>query len=144
MCRKEQNGKEEDFRIFQEYLTLEKDENGAVKGGVFHYPENFNFAYDVLDRIAEKTPDKPALIWVGDDFSEKVFSFREISLLSMQAANFLTARGIRKGDRVALALRRNWQFWIIMMACTRIGAVAVMLNNQLLVHDFQYRFELIG
>ena len=145
MCKKEQNEKDGGiFRIYQEYLTLEQNEKGAITGGSFHYPENFNFAYDVLDRIAEKTPDKPALIWVGEDFSEKVFSFKDISLLSMQAANFLAAQGIRKGDRVALALRRNWQFWIIMMALTRIGAVSVMLNNQLLVHDFQYRFEKTG
>ena len=144
MCRKEEKEKGENFRIYQEFLTLKKDENGAVTGGSFHYPENFNFAYDVLDRIAEKDPDKPALIWVGDDLTEKVFTFKDISLLSMQAANFLSAQGIGKGDRVALALRRNWQFWIIMMACARIGAVAVMFNNQLLVHDFQYRFEKTG
>ena len=144
MCRKEEKEKGENFRIYQEFLTLKKDENGAVTGGSFHYPENFNFAYDVLDRIAEKDPDKPALIWVGDDLTEKVFTFKDISLLSMQAANYLSALGIGKGDRVALALRRNWQFWIIMMACARIGAVAVMFNNQLLVHDFQYRFEKTG
>ncbi|MBO4304167.1 MAG: AMP-binding protein [Lentisphaeria bacterium] len=144
----EQKGKKEEerkeSRIFEEFLTLERAEDGTVKKGVFHYPENFNFAYDVLDRIAEKTPDKPALVWVGDDFSEKVFSFKEISLLSMRAANFLAAQGIKKGDRIVLALRRNWQFWIIMMACTRLGAVTVMVNNQLLQHDFQYRFEKIG
>ncbi|MBR2904757.1 MAG: hypothetical protein IKC08_02560 [Lentisphaeria bacterium] len=63
MCKKEQNEKDGGiFRIYQEYLTLEQDEKGAITGGSFHYPENFNFAYDVLDRIAEKTPDKPAII----------------------------------------------------------------------------------
>ena len=98
MCRKEQNENGEIFRICREYLTLEQDEKGTITGGSFHYPENFNFAYDVLDRIAEKTPDKPALIWVGEDFSEKVFSFKDVSLLSMQAANFLASQGISKGD----------------------------------------------
>lgn len=144
MCLKGKNESRDEHRIFQDYLTLDYDENGRVIKGSFHYPENFNFAYDVLDRIAEKTPDKPALIWVGEDFSEKVFSFRDVSLLSMRAANFLTAQGIKKGDRIVLALRRNWQFWIIMMACARIGAVTVMVNNQLLKHDFQYRFEKTG
>ena len=39
MCRKEEKEKGENFRIYQEFLTLKKDENGAVTGGSFHYPE---------------------------------------------------------------------------------------------------------
>ncbi len=131
----------EDRLLYQDYLDAGFDENGILNKVSFHYPDTFNFAYDVLDRLAEKTPDKVALSWLSRNHEHREFTFKQISDLSCQAANYLVSLGIKKGDRVMLVLRRNWQFWILINALHRIGAVAVLAPNQLLVHDFQYRFD---
>ena len=127
--------------LYQDYLDAGFDENGILNKVKFHYPDNFNFAYDVLDRLAEKTPDKVALCWLSRNHEHRNFTFKQLSDLSCQAANYLVSLGIKKGDRVMMVLRRNYQFWILINALHRIGAVAVLAPNQLLVHDFQYRFD---
>ena len=127
--------------LYQDYLDASFDENGILNKVKFHYPDTFNFAYDVLDRLAEKTPDKVALSWLSRTHEHREFTFKQISDMSCQAANYLVSLGIKKGDRVMMVLRRNWQFWILINALHRIGAVAVLAPNQLLVHDFQYRFD---
>ena len=128
-------------RICGEYLKLDFDSAGVLRSARLHYPENFSFAYDVVDRLAQKDPSRRAMLWIGRDGEEKMFTFRDMSELSMRAANYLAHSGIRKGDRVVLALRRNWQFWVIFLACSRIGAVCALVNNQLLEADFKYRFD---
>ena len=130
--------------LYQDYLDAEFDANGILSKVKFHYPDTFNFAYDVLDRLAEKTPDKVALCWLSRNHEHRDFTFRQIADMSCQAANYLVSLGIKKGDRVMLVLRRNYQFWILINALHRIGAVAVLAPNQLLVHDFQYRFDKAG
>ena len=104
-------------------------------------PDNFNFAYDVLDEIAAKTPDKRSLLWVHEDGRERSFTFREISEASKRAANVLTNLGIRKGDTVMLVLRRHYSFWITIMALHRIGAVALPATHLLTKKDIVYRCE---
>ena len=130
--------------LYQDYLTPGFDEHGVLNHVEIHYPDNFNFAYDVLDALAAKSPDKIGLCWMSRDHEIRRFTFRELAEKSCQAANYLTSLGIRKGDRVMLVLRRHWQFWVIINALHRIGAIAVMAPNQLLAHDFQYRYDKAG
>ncbi len=130
--------------IYRRYMTEELDENGHLKGMKFHYPDNFNFTYDVIDALAEKSPDKVALHWVSRDFEERVFTFKDISELSARTANYFVSLGIKKGDKIMLVLSRHWQFWVIINALHRIGATAVLAANQLLKHDFTYRFDKAG
>lgn len=101
-------------------------------------PENFNFAYDIVDRYAEEAPEKLAMLWI-DDKEERRFNFKEMSLLTNKAANFLTSMGIKKGDAIMLILRRRWEFWPILLAMHKIGAVAVPATNQLVKKDIEYR-----
>ena len=49
--------------IYQKFCHEVNDENGMLKEIRLDYPENFNFGYDVVDRIAEEAPDKRALVW---------------------------------------------------------------------------------
>lgn len=102
-------------------------------------PDNFNFAFDVLDEIAKDEPDKRALMWAHEDGREKKLTFGEISVLSKRAANALTDLGIQKGDAVMLVLRRHYTFWIAIMALHRIGAVAVPATHLLTPKDIEYR-----
>ncbi|MEI3377000.1 MAG: hypothetical protein V8R08_04085 [Coriobacteriales bacterium] len=42
-------------------------------------PENFNFAYDVVDEWARVEPEKKALVWINDAGEERTFTFTDIS-----------------------------------------------------------------
>lgn len=105
-------------------------------------PENFNFAWDVVDVIAEQEPEKTAMIWCDDhELEARRFTFADLSRLSKQAANFFLARGIKKGDSVMLILRGRFEFWYTFLALHRIGAVAIPATHMLTTHDIVYRIE---
>ena len=104
-------------------------------------PDNFNFAYDVVDVYAEKDPKKEALVWCDDNDEKHIFTFKDLSLASKRTANFLKMHGIQKGDRVQLMLRRRYEFWFFLLALHRIGAIAVPATNMLSAADLEYRFN---
>ena len=132
--------------LYQRFLR--KPEFGSYEDFLHNFrinvPENFNFAYDVLDVIAEEEPDKRALQWAHMDGRERAFTFAEISRLSKQAANLFVRLGIQKGDKVMLVLRRHYTFWIAIMALCRIGAVAVPATHLLTKKDIVYRANCAG
>lgn len=126
--------------IFEKYCTTgftsyeDFYENFEIK-----VPENFNFAYDVVDVLAKEKPNKRALLWVNDHDGRKELTFQEISELSNQAANMLKAEGIAKGDKVMLILKRHYEFWIALMALHKIGAVGIPATHLLTKKDIEYR-----
>jgi len=128
-------------RVYKKYIDTTEGDDGILKNISFKNTDNFNFGYDVIDAIAEKTPDKLALLHIAKDKTERRFTFADISRLSGRAANYFTSLGIKKGDKVMLVLRRNYQFWISMIALNKIGAVAVLAPDQLLEKDYIYRLE---
>ena len=130
--------------ICHKFMEETLDENGFLKDIRFKYPENFNFAYDVLDALAAKKPDAPALIYLDKNHVRKDFSYKDISENSMRAANYLSLLGIKRGDKVMLVLKRHYQYWFILNALHRIGAIAVPVSNQLVAKDFNYRFKGAG
>ncbi len=101
--------------------------------------KDFNFAYDIIDRYATEFPGKLALLWVDDNGEERKFTFDDISRESKRAAYWLTSKGIKKGDTVMLVLRRRYEWWILMPALHRIGAIAIPATDQLLQADIEYR-----
>ncbi|MDR0931200.1 MAG: AMP-binding protein [Clostridiales bacterium] len=105
--------------------TEEFDKNGLLTKFEFNnIPRNFNFSYDVIDVLAKKIPDKPALLYYSDS-CEKMFTFEEISKLSNQAANYFNDIGIKSGDKVLVEVRSNYQFWIIFAALHKVGAIMI-------------------
>lgn len=102
-------------------------------------PENFNFAYDVVDEYARTEPNRTALVWCDDNGGERVFSFQDLKIASNKTANFLLSKGIKKGDAVMLILRRRYEFWYFLLALHKIGAIAVPATNLLLKSDIEYR-----
>lgn len=122
---------------FDSYEDMKK--NMQVK-----VPENFNFAYDVLDEWAKNDPDRKAVVWCNPEGEEKTLTFKEISVLSDKFANVLKERGIKKGDIVALILKRRWEFWVSIMACHKIGAVVIPVNHLMKKKDFVYRFTAVN
>ncbi len=102
-------------------------------------PEKFNFAFDVVDAIAEQTPEKTAMVWCNDKGEEAVFTFRDMKNYSSKAANYLKSLGINKGDKVMLILKRRFEFWFILLGLHKIGAVAIPATHQLTSKDIIYR-----
>lgn len=104
-------------------------------------PENFNFAYDVVDEWAEVEPDKRALLWCDDHGNERTFTFTDISRLSNRVANSLVSMGIGKGDVVMCILRRRWEYWVTAVALCKIGATIIPATLQLTKKDIVYRAQ---
>jgi len=106
-------------------------------------PEDFNFAYDIVDVYAKEQPDKVALSWC-DEKVEKVFTFKDLKYFSDKAANFFTSIGIKKGDRVLLTLKSRYDFWYCMLALHKIKAIAVPATHMLKPEDIEYRIKVGG
>lgn len=102
-------------------------------------PENFNFAYDVIDEWALQMPHKRAMVWCNDQGNEKIFTFEDMKRLSDKAANLFKSAGISKGDVVMLMLKRRWQYWICTLALQKVGAVSIPATVQLTKKDIVYR-----
>ena len=107
----------------------------------FMIPENFNFAYDVMDVWAEETPDRLALLWCNDKGIERRFTFADIRRESNKVASYLLSLGIGKGDFVMLIMKRRYQFWLTMLALHKIGAVAIPATFLLTKKDIVYRVK---
>ena len=102
-------------------------------------PENFNFAYDVVDEIAATDPDKIAMVWCDDKGNEAIFTFGQMKFQSDKAANFFKSQGIRKGDPVMLILKRHYEFWFCTLALNKIGAITIPATHLLSTKDIAYR-----
>lgn len=114
------------------------------QNAVVRVPDNFNFAYDVIDVLANEEPDHVALLWTDDSGEKKRFTYRDLSLMSNSVANFLAARGLKKGDTALLFMRRRWEYWILMMAMHKLGAIPIPSTNQLKAEDIKYRIDTAG
>lgn len=102
-------------------------------------PECFNFGYDVVDAWATEEPDREALLWTNEHGEERRFTFGMIKELSDSTAAYFQSLGIGKGDRVMLMLKRNYQFWLSMVALHKLGAVAIPATHLLTEEDIEYR-----
>lgn len=102
-------------------------------------PDNFNFAYDVVDAIAEEEPDRLALVWCDEDGNEATFSFGDLQRESDRAAALFAELGIGRGDAVMLILRRRYEFWFCLLALHKLGAVAIPATHLLTTKDIVYR-----
>ena len=113
-------------RVFEDYV---KGEFHSYKEFAANYrleaPDNFNFAYDVMDRLGTEKPNKRALIWTDLEGNVKEFTFGDLMTLSNKAANFFKEQGISKGDMVMMILKSHYQFWISILALHKIGAVVI-------------------
>ena len=130
--------------VCERFVETEEDEHGALKHIEFKNTDTFNFGFDIVDGIAEKYPDKLAMLHLDKNKTERRFTFKDIKQYSNQAANYFTSLGIKRGDKVMLVLKRHYQFWFAMVALHKLGAVAIPATNQLKEHDFEYRFNAAG
>lgn len=129
------------MNIYKNFCSESFAPDGSLSSFRLKYPENFNFGYDVVDEYARLEPDKRAMVWCDTEGNERIFTFGELSLLSNKAANVLKDHGIGRGDRVILALKRHYEYWITIVALHKIGAVAVPVTHMLTAKDYVYRIN---
>ncbi len=121
--------------------TQFKDYNDFYNHFKLNVPDNFNYAYDVVDEYARLDPEKRALVWCDDLGGEKIFSFADIKRLSDKTANYFLSLGIGKGDTVLVILQRRYEYWTTLMALSKIGAIGIPATHMLMEKDLVYRME---
>ena len=137
-------GKPEQKLLCHKYITAKENENGVLQNIRFANAERYNFAFDTVDAIARKDPDKLAMVHIGNDMTERRFTYKDFKDASSQCANYFKSLGIKRGDRVMLVLKRHYQFWYAILGLHKLGAIAIPATNQLMEHDFTYRFQAGG
>ena len=125
--------------LYKRYCEEEFDKNGVLCKFQPVVPEDFNFAYDCVDYIAARQPDRRAMVWCDDKGHERTFTFGEMSRYSSMAANLFLSLGIGRGDMVLVILKRHYQFWFTILALHKIGAVIIPATNLLTKKDVVYR-----
>ena len=89
-----------------------------------------NITHNCLDRhLKTWRKNKVALIWVGEDDTERIFTYGELYRQVCRCTNALKALGIRKGDRVAIYLPKIPEQTVAMLACARIGAIHTVVYS---------------
>ncbi len=136
--------KSEHELVVKEFIETTENDEGVLQDISFKNEDRFNFAFDVVDAVADKYPDKLAMLHISRDKTERRFTYNDIKKESARAANYFRSLGITKGDRVMLVLKRHYQFWICALALHKLGAIIIPATNQLVEHDFEYRFKAAG
>ncbi|AMK13891.1 AMP-binding domain-containing protein [methanogenic archaeon mixed culture ISO4-G1] len=125
--------------INMRYVEETYGDDGILKDLKYHYPDNYNFGYDIVDDIAVNEPDRLAMIWTNPAGEERRYTFSDIKRMSDKTANYLLSKGIKKGDMVLVILKRHYQFWYVSVALHKIGAVMVPATFMLTKGDVEYR-----
>ncbi len=131
-------------RVYHDFIDTKEDENGCLVAIDFKNEDKFNFAFDVIDEIARRKPDKLAMVHLSKNHEERRFTFTDFMKESARCANYFESLGIKKGDKVMLVLKRHYQFWIATLALQKIGAVSIPASFLLQEHDYEYRYEAAG
>ncbi len=131
-------------RIYHNFIDTVEDESGTPVSITFKNENKFNFAFDLVDELSKREPDKLAMLHISKDKTERRFTFTDMRKASNQCANYFASLGIKKGDRVMLILKRHYQFWIAMLGLNKLGAIAIPAVDQLHEHDLEYRFNAAG
>ena len=95
-----------------------------------------NFIEDVLERFPAS---RPALVAISREGERRVWHFGELIAMSAGVSGALAARGVGRGDIVMTLVGNRIEWVLTMLACWRMGAVALPCNTQLRRHDLELR-----
>lgn len=132
------------MQLFKRFCETQVDENGVLTDFQLNIPPNYNFGYDVVDEMASLAPNDIALEYTNPLNEHKTFTFADIGRLSNKAANALKKFGVNKGDKVLVILKRNYEYWYVVPALHKLGAIAIPATNMLTVDDITYRIKTAG
>lgn len=115
------------------------DYEGAISGFAWPQLTEFNFALEWFDVIAGEHPDRDAVTLVTSDLQARSWSYGELSRRSDQVAVWLGQVGIGAGDHVIVMLTNTIELWEIMLALSKVQAVAIPTSTLLSADDLAYR-----
>ena len=72
--------------------------------------------------------EKPAILWEGEDGTDRKITYKEMFIEVKKLANVLKSLGVKKGDRVTIYLPMIPELPISMLACARIGAIHTVVS----------------
>ncbi|MBR1220662.1 AMP-binding protein [Bradyrhizobium sp. U87765 SZCCT0131] len=134
------------FRDARAFLLQHRTDYATAVAG-FKWPDavDFNWALDWFDAGLASDPasrDRPAL-WIVDAATgaESRHSFSELSRRSNQVANFLRARGLKRGDHLLLLLGNVVPLWETMLAAMKLGLVIIPATTLLTPEELQDRLD---
>lgn len=129
------------MQLYKNFCKETLDNNGNLIDFELSFPESYNFGYDVVDKMAELAPNDTAVVWTNPEKEERVFTFADISKLSNKAANVFKNHGIKKGDKVLVILKRNYEYWYVAPALHKLGAIIIPATHLLTQSDIAYRVD---
>ena len=129
-----------EFLIARDFLISAKNYKEAKSGFNWPAPDNFNWALNYFDQLAEKCMN-PALEYIDDHGVERKVSFQTMKDRSSQVANFLTTMGLRKGDRVLVMLPNNVELFETILGAMKAGCVIIPASTLLTSDDVRDRME---
>lgn len=130
--------------IYEEYYKETVGSNGEITKIETTVTDHFNFAYDVMDRLAAENPEGIAMIHRSAEGVRTVFTYADMKRLSDKAANVLKNLGIKRHDSVMLLLKRRYEFWISILAIHKLGAVAIPTSHMVSSEDIEERINVAG
>ena len=133
------------FRAARDLLLTHSHDLAAARAA-FAWPDvgdHFNWAVDWFDAIATGN-ERLALRVVEEDGAETAITYDQMRRRSNQVANWLTARGVRRGDGIMLMIDNRVELWEAMLAIMKIGAVILPTSVVLGVDDLAERIERAG
>jgi len=126
-------------------LKHRTDYDAAVKGFRWPDPVPFNWALDWFDAVLAQDADSRnrTALWIIDAASghETKLAFAELSRRSNQVANFLRARGLKRGDHLLLLLGNVVPLWETMLAAMKLGVVVIPATTLLTSDELRDRLE---
>jgi acetyl-CoA synthetase len=116
-----------------------RDYDALRSGFRWAIPARYNIAVDICDRWAAAEPERTAIIEVSQDWRASPVSFGHLREQSNRLANALRARGVARGDRVAILLPQGRAVLTAHLAAYKLGAIAVPLAALFGVDALAYR-----
>jgi acetyl-CoA synthetase len=103
-------------------------------------PPDFNIAHAVCTRHAA-APARVAMFWEDESGAKASYSFRDLQRQANRLSNALVARGVGRGDKVAIVLPQRPETAVAHIACYQMGAVAVPLSFLFGPDALEYRLD---
>ncbi|TCC07377.1 AMP-binding protein [Kribbella soli] len=129
-----------EFRDARDFLVAHRDDYETAYRD-FSWPafERFNWARDWFDALSVEQAEVAALTIVEEDGEVNSRTYAEMGERSRQVAGWLTAAGLKPGDRVLIVLGNQVELWETMLGCIRAGAVMIPATTLLTDADLADR-----
>lgn len=97
-----------------------------AEGATRHTPSQSYTAADLFEELATSQPDRIALMW-----QDQTWTFAEFNAAANQVAHFAKARGLQKGDVVALMMENRPEFHFCWIGLAKLGITTALINTQI-------------